>query len=107
MDAFVLVAENKIREAMEKGEFDNLYGQGKPIDFNDDAHISPEYRMAYRILKNSGQDLSEEELAQQILSLRAEASSAASESETAAVAKILRRKEAELLARKNRFRRSK
>jgi hypothetical protein len=29
------VSERKIREAMERGEFDNLPGQGKPLDLSD------------------------------------------------------------------------
>jgi len=49
-----MIAEKKIKEAMEKGEFDSLPGKGKPIKLDDDSHIPPEYRLAYRILKNAG-----------------------------------------------------
>lgn len=48
------VAEKKIQEAMENGEFNNLPGKGKPIKLDDDSHIPPECRVAYRILKNAG-----------------------------------------------------
>ncbi len=48
------LAEKKIKEAMERGDFDNLPGEGKPLALDDDSHIPPEYRMAYRILKNAG-----------------------------------------------------
>ncbi len=58
VDAFFIalekVAEKKIQEAMEKGEFDNLPNKGKPIKLDDDSHIPPECRVAYRILKNAG-----------------------------------------------------
>jgi hypothetical protein len=48
------IAEQRITEAMEKGTFDNLPGKGKPLQLDDDSHLPPEQRMAYRILKNSG-----------------------------------------------------
>ena len=53
MDFFAKLAENRILEAMKAGEFDNLRGKGQPLDLNDDSHIPPELRMAYKILKNA------------------------------------------------------
>jgi len=53
MDFFTRLAENRIKEAMEAGEFDDLRGKGQPLDLNDDSHIPPELRMAYKILKNA------------------------------------------------------
>jgi hypothetical protein len=53
MDFFAKLAENRIKEAIEAGEFDNLRGRGQPLDLNDDSHIPPELRMAYKILKNA------------------------------------------------------
>ena len=53
MDFFAKLAENRIKEAIEAGEFDNLRGKGQPLDLNDDSHIPPELRMAYKILKNA------------------------------------------------------
>jgi len=53
MDFFTRLAENRILEAMKAGEFDNLRGKGQPLDLNDDSHIPPELRMAYKILKNA------------------------------------------------------
>jgi hypothetical protein len=53
MDFFAKLAENRILEAIEAGEFDNLRGKGQPLDLNDDSHIPPELRMAYKILKNA------------------------------------------------------
>jgi len=54
LEAFDLIARRRIEEAMERGEFDDLPGQGRPLDFSDEAHIPPEQRVAYRVLKNSG-----------------------------------------------------
>jgi hypothetical protein len=53
MDIFERIAENRILEAMEAGLFDNLEGWGKPLQLEDDSHIPPELRMAYKILKNA------------------------------------------------------
>ena len=54
MDAITFVAERKIEEAMAEGQFDNLPGMGKPLEFEDLSHLPPDMRMAYTILKNSG-----------------------------------------------------
>ena len=48
------VAEQLIRDAMQRGEFDNLAGKGKPLPPEDNALIPEDLRMAYKILKNSG-----------------------------------------------------
>jgi hypothetical protein len=53
MEFFTKLAENRIREAIEAGEFDNLKGMGQPLNLEDDSHIPPELRMAYKILKNA------------------------------------------------------
>lgn len=47
-------AEKHILHAIEKGELDNLPGQGKPLEIDDDSNVPPHLRAAYRILKNSG-----------------------------------------------------
>lgn len=54
MEIFAQLAEGRIAEAMAKGEFDGLAGSGKPLPRDDHSLISPELRMAYRILKNAG-----------------------------------------------------
>ena len=48
------IAEIRIKEAMEQGQLDDLPGQGKPLNLDEDGTVPEEYRMAYRILKNSG-----------------------------------------------------
>jgi hypothetical protein len=53
MDFFARIAENRILEAIEAGAFDNLRGQGRPLKFEDESHIPPELRLAYKILKNA------------------------------------------------------
>ena len=48
------IAEQRIQEAMQRGEFDNLQGKGRPIEYEDDSFVPPDLRMAYKILKNAG-----------------------------------------------------
>lgn len=40
--------------AIERGELDDLQGQGKPLVLDDDSAIPEELRAGYRILKNAG-----------------------------------------------------
>ena len=71
MDVLATVAERKIREAMEQGEFDDLPGKGRPLAMEEDlAGVPAELRMAYRILKNAGFLPPEVELRKEIATLR-------------------------------------
>ncbi|MEM7254047.1 MAG: DnaJ family domain-containing protein [Pseudomonadota bacterium] len=54
MRSWYLIAERRIEAAMERGEFDNLPGEGLPLNLEDDAHVPAEYRLIHRVLKNSG-----------------------------------------------------
>lgn len=47
------IAEERIREAIQRGEFENLSGSGKPLKFEDELHIPDDLRLAYKILKNA------------------------------------------------------
>jgi hypothetical protein len=49
-----LIAEQKIAEAISRGELSNLPGEGRPLDLDDDVLVPEDLRMAYRVLKNSG-----------------------------------------------------
>ena len=48
------LAEERIRDAIQRGEFDNLPGLGKPLNLEDDRHIPEDLRLAYKVLKNAG-----------------------------------------------------
>lgn len=48
------LAEARITAAMKAGEFDRLPGMGAPLTLEDDSMIPPEWRMAFRLLKNAG-----------------------------------------------------
>lgn len=72
IDVFRLIAERKIVEAMERGEFDELPGKGKPLLFHDDPLEPPERRLANKILKNAGVEPIEISLRRELAHLRRE-----------------------------------
>ena len=47
------IIEQRIREAQERGEFDNLPGRGEPLNLVDDSGVPEDLRLAYKILKNA------------------------------------------------------
>ena len=53
MSYFIRVVEERIREAQKNGAFDNLPGQGKPLQLEDQSLVPEDLRMAYHILKNA------------------------------------------------------
>ena len=53
MYAFQEGVERKIREAQERGDFDNLEGSHEPVIIEDDSHVPEDLRLAYKILKNA------------------------------------------------------
>lgn len=52
--AWTKLAEERIKDAIERGELDNLPGAGRPLELEDDSRLDPELRMAYKVLKNAG-----------------------------------------------------
>lgn len=46
--------ETRIKEAQERGEFDDLPGCGEPLNIEDDSNVPDDLRLAYKILKNAG-----------------------------------------------------
>ncbi len=48
------IAERRIREAQQRGDFDDLPGSGAPLDLADDALVPEDLRAAFRVLKNAG-----------------------------------------------------
>jgi hypothetical protein len=47
------LVEQRLNEAMERGEFDNLPGAGKPMRLNENPNEPHEVQMANRLLKNN------------------------------------------------------
>jgi hypothetical protein len=53
MSWFELIADRKIRDAMEEGRFDDLPGKGKPLNLDFDSRVPPEQRMALRLMREA------------------------------------------------------
>ncbi len=71
MDFLERIAEERIREAMERGEFDDLPLAGKPLPVEPNAFVPEELRLSYKLLKDAGFLPPEMELRKEILSLKA------------------------------------
>lgn len=80
---FDKLVEEKIREAMAAGEFDNLAGRGRPLDLRPYFDTPEDLRLAYSVLKSSGFVPEEAELLKEIDALRT-ALSAASDAQAGA-----------------------
>ena len=48
------LTEKSIREAIERGEFDNLQGKGQPLDLSENPFEDPDLRTVHRLLRNAG-----------------------------------------------------
>jgi hypothetical protein len=68
--AFERIVEAMIREAMERGEFDNLPGKGKPIDLTEYFETPEEVRLANSVLKSAGMTSREVDLLREIAELK-------------------------------------
>lgn len=62
--------EQKIKEAIARGEFDGLSGAGKPLDLTDYFATPEDVRMGYSILKSNNFVPEEVELMKEIAGLR-------------------------------------
>jgi Domain of unknown function (DUF1992) len=68
--SFDRIVEAIIQEAMERGEFDNLPGKGKPIDLTEYFETPEEVRLANSVLKNAGMTSREVDLLKEIAELK-------------------------------------
>jgi hypothetical protein len=68
--AFERIVEAMIKEAMERGEFDNLAGKGKPIDLSEYFETPEEVRLAHSVLKGAGMTPLEVDLLKEIAELK-------------------------------------
>ena len=81
--------EQKIREAIERGDFDNLSGKGKPIDLDAYFNTPEDLRMAFSMLKSNEFVPEEVEIFTEIAKLREQISSSHDETEKGLLQKRL------------------
>tara|TARA_R110001583_G_scaffold195184_2_gene370375 strand:+ start:43825 stop:44133 length:309 start_codon:yes stop_codon:yes gene_type:complete len=70
MSIFEILAEQRIADAIRRGELDNLPGAGRPLVFDDELFVSGEQRMINRVLKNAGFTPPEVRLRKELADLR-------------------------------------
>ncbi|HKP70197.1 MAG TPA: DUF1992 domain-containing protein [Pyrinomonadaceae bacterium] len=81
--------EERIKEAMARGEFDGLKGHGKPLDLDAYFNTPEDLRMAYSILKSNDFVPEEVEIMNDIASLQKELDASIGEERKATVTKRL------------------
>ncbi len=84
-----------IKEAMERGEFNNLPGRGKPIDLTAYFNTPEEVRAAFSLLKNAGMVPREMELLKEIAELKQVESALVEEKKRLEIRKEIEKKQLE------------
>lgn len=108
--SFDRIVEALIKEAMERGEFDNLPGKGKPIDLSEYFETPEEVRLANSVLKNAGMTPREVDLLKEIAELRQVLEAVLDEKKKAEIERQVRQKQVEfslMMERQKRQRRQK
>jgi hypothetical protein len=70
MDIAEIIAERKIQEAIQNGEFDHLPGEGKPLPPDGLDGIPEELRVSVKILRNAGYIPEDAELRKEIYNIK-------------------------------------
>ena len=91
--SFEKTVEAIIKEAQERGDFDNLKGKGKPIDLNAYFETPEDVRNAYAMLKSAGIVSAEVELLQEIAALKERLTTTYEEKDRSRIKKIIREKQ--------------
>ena len=84
--------EQMIRQAMARGEFDNLKGEGKPLNLDDYFNTPEDVRMGFSILKSNDFVPEEVERLKEIAELRERFKTTTDPEEKQALEKTLRDK---------------
>jgi hypothetical protein len=104
------LVESKIKEAMERGEFDNLSGKGKPIDLTAYFETPEDIRVAQSVLKNAGMTSREVDLLGEITKLKQVLLAVTDEKKKLEIRQQIEQKQIEfslMMERQNRQRRQK
>ena len=84
-----------IKEAQERGDFDNLKGKGQPIDLDAYFETPEDLRLAYTALKNAGMVSPDVEILQEIAALKERLASTYEETQRNKLKKIIHDKQLE------------
>ena len=91
--SFEKAVEAAIREAQERGDFNNLKGKGRPIDLSAYFETPEELRMAYSLLKNANMAPAEVDLLGEIAALKERLSTTYEEKDRDRIQKLIREKQ--------------
>jgi DnaJ-like protein len=97
--SFDRIVEAIIKEAMERGEFDDLPGRGKPIDLTEYFATPEEVRIAYSVLKNAGMTSREVDLLKEIAELKQVRAAVLDEKKKQEIDRQIRQKQIEFSVR--------
>ena len=100
------IVEALIKEAQERGEFDNLPGKGKPLDLSEYFEMPEDVRMAQSVLKNAGMTSPEVQLLKEIVELRQVLEALADEKKKEEVQKKIQEKQMEFNLKMERLKRN-
>ncbi len=90
MDALRALAETRIREAIARGEFDELPGRGRPLALEDLSAVPDDLRASYLVLKSTGWLPEELELRKELVTLRSLLAACTDPGDAAALRRDLR-----------------
>jgi DnaJ-like protein len=96
---FSRVVENRIREAIAEGKFDNLPGAGERLDLEEYFSTPEDLRMAYSILKNARVAPAEVELLNEIARVKQTLEQTNDDAERRSLQQILADRQTELAVR--------
>ena len=97
-------ADEKVKEAIAKGEFDNLPGKGKPLDLDAYFATPEDLRMGYSILKSADIIPEEMQLLKQVEGLKKSLDSCTSQIEKRSIQQQLSEKITQFNMRMERYR---
>jgi hypothetical protein len=71
VSSFETIVEARIRDAIARGDFDDLAGKGRPLALEDLSAVPDDLRAGYLLLKNAGVLPEEMQLRKEMVSLEA------------------------------------
>jgi len=92
---FDKLVESMIKDAQERGEFDNLPGKGKPIDLTAYFDTPEDVRMAQSVLKNAGMTSREVDLLKEVAELKQVLAAAVDEKKKQEIRKEIEKRQIE------------
>ncbi len=102
---FERLVETIIRDAMARGEFDDLPNKGRPIDLSSYFETPAEVRVAFSMLKDAGILPREAELLKEIAALREDLAACADPARRRSLERAIREREVQFEVLMERWRR--